>query len=840
LLELPLHRDFRYIHEPLPMDDPALPVLGHEELLGALKRRLTYSHGGAFLITGFRGVGKSTLVMRALSQAAAERPPNDVLLTVYLNVARHMEPDQLLFAVVRRVFETLHAENLLERLPTDVQQALLLAYTRTSLSFKQTHSEGSEGGGTVGFGVQRGPLASLAPTLSMTGKRTSARAVEASFLAYSETDVEHDLVRIIQLLDTGRMPRQRRRLLRRRHGTRRGTPVRIHPVVVLDEVDKLTDSSEEALGRFEQLLGRLKSVLTARNAHFLLVGGPDLHDRALRDADRGNGLYESVFAWRMHVPCLWNSPDRLLRGLFERSQAEGARDGVWDAATPRLDPLTAYLRYKSRGVLRRLLQELNALVDWDSTGTPWLRVGETDYRQRIEFYGDLDGVVAHALTPLTADASAALPIDEDRWRLGAYHVVDWALRSRGRVFAATDITDDGQLDPLLHVDARLVDRMLRHLVDAEVLTVVSEEARRNATLYGNLADAEVRYYRLTDEYVARLPELVRHSESDRADLGMPDPPERDATTVIRYHSTTSTAIPEAVRVTRRAAPIARLGDRYEVRDLIGQGGMGAVYSGRDLRTGEAIAVKMLHRGLADNEEVLARFRREAEIGMRIRHRNVVRTLALVDEPEHALIMELVTGSSLQDELAELEPLPAQVAVRIAQDLGEALRYLHAQHLSRIDLKPANIILHPSRGAVVIDLGLARGLHNDASTITATGALIGTPAYMSPEQVRGEEADIRSDLFSLGLLLYQCLAGRSPYTEGPDIYRILISIAENDVDVDALPVSGALRQVVRRCTARDRADRYQDPAEFLEALRATPEAGEAGGAGETGAGFSGHP
>ncbi|MFE7110439.1 hypothetical protein ACFU98_14375 [Streptomyces sp. NPDC057575] len=116
-MRLALHSEFRYVHEPLPMDDPAIPVLGHEDLVAGLRRRLIYSHGGTFLITGFRGVGKSTLVMRALAEASGARPAGDVLLPVFLNVARRMEAGQLLFAVVRRVFETLEDRGLLDQCP---------------------------------------------------------------------------------------------------------------------------------------------------------------------------------------------------------------------------------------------------------------------------------------------------------------------------------------------------------------------------------------------------------------------------------------------------------------------------------------------------------------------------------------------------------------------------------------------------------------------------------------------------------------------------------------------------------------------------------------------------
>ncbi|MFF6990646.1 AAA family ATPase [Streptomyces sp. NPDC010273] len=291
---MPLHRQFRYIHEPLPAGDGAIPALGHEALVAALKERLTYSHGGAFLVSGFRGVGKSTLVLRALAETMGAWGGGDELLVVHLNVARAMTTDQLLFAVVRRIFESLDDRDLLARLPREVQRSLLLAYSRTSLSFTQTQSESSERATSLGLSPQH----RLAPTMSFNGRRTRSQATEAAFLAYSETDVEHDLVRIVHLLNgsEGRPYRQspRGRGLLRRRG-RETARLRVHPVVVLDEVDKLTDNRQEPIALFEALLGRIKNVLTARGAHFIVVAGPDLHDRALQDSDRGNGVYESVF-----------------------------------------------------------------------------------------------------------------------------------------------------------------------------------------------------------------------------------------------------------------------------------------------------------------------------------------------------------------------------------------------------------------------------------------------------------------------------------------------------------------------------------------------------------------
>ncbi|MGA4842633.1 serine/threonine-protein kinase [Streptomyces sp. G45] len=838
MLHLPLHRDFRYIHEPLPVGDGAIPVLGHEELVDALRERLTYSHGGTFLVTGFRGVGKSTLVLRALARAAAEQRRGEALLPVHLNVARRMEPDQLLFAVVRRIFETLDDRGLFARLPAEVREALLLAYTRTSLSFTQTHAEGSEYGAALGFGMQKGgPLASLTPSLSMTGKKVSGRAMEASFLAYSETDVEHDLVRIIQLLgdvDGTRPPP--RRLLRRRRRSR----LRIHPVIVLDEVDKLTDNSTDAIADLEKLLGTLKNVLTARGAHFIVVAGPDLHDQVLKDADRGGGLYESVFAWRMYVPCLWAAPERLVTGLSALGRAEQGLAPLpmpsaqwlltrtWDGQASlsevmALTSLITHLQFKARGVPRRLLQEFNSLVTWDETGRPALRVTGDDW-QRVQFYSHLEAVVTEAVSANTTSGLATVPIDIDRWRLGGYHLVDWTLRSRGRVFTAADITGDGQVDPLLRMDSPTAERLLRHLAQSGVVEVVSEGGRPDATVYGNPADAAITYYKLTEGYARRLAGFARHSESERADLGLPAPPARsvwDDTLSPPTVTTTGAATGQVARV-EPEPPVMLLADRYELRQLIGQGGMGSVYRGRDLRTGEEVAVKLVHRVAAQDPAMRARFAREAQIGLRMRHPNVARGIAVVEHPEPALVMELVEGPSLYDLLQEGRLPPPRDLASLAENLGEALSYLHAQGLSRIDLKPSNVIVHPARGAVIIDLGVARTLDSAMTQLTDTGIVIGTPVYMAPEQALGADVDIRSDLYALGVMLYECAAGRRPHADG-ELVRVMYTIVHQDVDVSSLGISPELRQVLSTCLARDPEDRYQDPAAFLAALRATPEA-----------------
>ena len=240
-------------------------------------------------------------------------------------------------------------------------------------------------------------------------------------------------------------------------------PPRLHLVIVIDEVDKLT-ADAEGLATVEELLGGIKNVLTMPGVHFLVVAGPDLHDRAIRDAARGNGVYESVFGWRLYVPCTWDAPDRLVAHIIS---ADARVD-----AEPEL--LVRYLRFKARGA-RRLLQELNSFVSWDS-GQPHLHVSADDL-ERVKFYARVEGVLLAYFEGSRRRRLFPVPIDEDRWRLGGYYVADWVLQSGGDPFTAADLLRDGEdaeFDPLLRISRRSTDRLLDHLAANGILEVVRE------------------------------------------------------------------------------------------------------------------------------------------------------------------------------------------------------------------------------------------------------------------------------------------------------------------------------------------------------------------------------
>ena len=206
------------------------------------------------------------------------------------------------------------------------------------------------------------------------------------------------------------------------------------------------------------------------------------------------------------------------------------------------------------------------------------------------------------------------------------------------------------------------------------------------------------------------------------------------------------------------------GERYRLDELIGRGGMASVWRATDTVLGRPVAVKRLHPGLIADEEHAERFRREALLVARLSHSNLVR---LLDRGEDAdgpyLVMELVDGENLKSLVRREGALPPEEAVRICVEVGRALAYAHAQGVVHRDIKAQNVLLTPDGGVKLTDFGIARLMEADGEPgLTRTDMLVGSADYLSPEQADGRPVDARTDVYSLGIVLYECLTGRLPF------------------------------------------------------------------------------
>jgi eukaryotic-like serine/threonine-protein kinase len=272
------------------------------------------------------------------------------------------------------------------------------------------------------------------------------------------------------------------------------------------------------------------------------------------------------------------------------------------------------------------------------------------------------------------------------------------------------------------------------------------------------------------------------------------------------------------RVTGILEPGTLFGERYEILQILGVGGMGAVYKARDLELDRLVAIKVIRPDLGSNQDILDRFKRELILARAITHKNVIRIFDLGQADGVKFItMEFVEGRDLHTLIGVQHPFTIQEKVNIIKQVCRALEAAHAEGVVHRDLKPHNIMLENSGRVLVMDFGIARSI--EEAGVTMTGALIGTPAYMSPEQAKGEKTDTRSDLFSLGIVFYVLLTGEAPYEADTAMGLLLKRIQERPIPpIDRKAgTPKALSDVVVKMLEVDRDQRYQTAAEIIRDL-----------------------
>ncbi len=271
-----------------------------------------------------------------------------------------------------------------------------------------------------------------------------------------------------------------------------------------------------------------------------------------------------------------------------------------------------------------------------------------------------------------------------------------------------------------------------------------------------------------------------------------------------------------------------LNGRYEVRELIGRGGMADVHLGHDLRLGRSVAIKVLRQDLARDPLFQSRFRREAQAVAGLNNPNIVAVYdtgeeEIPDRPQHEvrvpfIVMEFVAGRTLRDCVRSGGLTQSDGVTYLAGVLG-ALDYSHKAGIVHRDIKPANVMITPEGAVKVMDFGIARAMADSQTTMTQTQAVLGTAQYLSPEQARGETVDARSDLYSAGCLLFELLTGRPPFIGDSPVSVAYQHVREEPPIASSInpTVTPALDSILAMALRKDREDRFQDAASFRRAL-----------------------
>lgn len=505
------------------------------------------------------------------------------------------------------------------------------------------------------------------------------------------------------------------------------------------------------------------------------MAGKNIQDKWSEDIARGDSIYESVFAFNMYLPAMWKEVDSLYDNLI-----------AYGEPLAHIYPsFKKFLGFKGRGTPRSLLRSLHKFVIWDAASYPYLVFGAAD-RRRIVFYAQLQEAVEEVEQELMPTNAFELPEEHDKRRLAIYFLIEWIIQRGNRPFTLDDLleTAEGlrkQVAPL-HGQAREVAHsIIDTLLAKEYLEEVPKDP--NEVIVGSPDSAHERRYRVPNR---RLLELKTSYEEQQEQMAGGDLPPENTGMI----------------------------NQYEVRGVIGSGGAAKVFRVWNGEVKSEFALKLFE---SRDLYLASKFKDEITILKRLSSPHII---SYVDSGYYKdapyIVTELIDGISLRELIGTSPDLSTVLSIIVP--IAQALSYAHKQAIVWRDVKPENILISRAGKVYLGDPGIAKIL--DSATITSSGLLVGTPYYMSPEQARGGTVDHRSDIYALGVVFYELVTNKVPFTGDP-LNVVHSHITEMPVAPRKLnkAVPEAIEAVIMKCLEKDTGKRYQSMDELLADLPA---------------------
>lgn len=751
---IPVNNNFVFSHEPIS-NRISMPMFVRETELDDIRVRIEYSTGGAFLITGFRGVGKTSFINQALhgleyieNKRTTIRGRTRVI-PIYINLSRRMTPTEVMHHIIRQVYTDLNEKGIFTRFPSKFRKLVLTAYQRTafSISYSKNKSVGQQG--TVA------PPSVL--NIGWTGSKSVSQGEALEFLGYDDKSAEYDVIRILRDLSKGY-----RRFFRHTN---------VRPIIVFDEIDKLNLLDAEDKAYLLELISTLKAVLTTSGSIFIFIGGKDMYQVWMNETRNPDSIYESVFAYDLYLPCLWDLSDNILDHFIHRG--EQAKHSQY------IDMLNRHLSYKGRGIARRIIRELNKLVRWHNHGLHI--VFDVSTLDRVRLFSDLEklirsDVISH-IRRIARDSAQF-----DRLCQTAYYISDYIVSTDGLLFS--------------------YESLVAHFSD--------QDFYRNNRNLGSLLQVMLRAF-LDGQYI----ELFQPKEIDKSIIEQPQK-QYQLHPRIKDRLRNNEAFSDLEYAPVDNLPFGGKIHDYTLTRLIGQGGMSDVFEARHERRDTTVAIKVLRlSGQARwNQIALEIMERETHILSQDVHPNIVK---MIEHDEIAetkyIVMEQLEGYDFRELVQRLfDGLSIANAIALFAGACEPISALHEQGFYRLDIKPDNFIVDTVRNRVVlIDVGTA--ISQELPTSEEFNGMIGTRGFMAPEvESPSEEIApcLQSDIYSLGILLYLLVIGRRGL-------NLIASEQDYLTLLDGDDAYAPVVNVIKRATSDHPQSRYQSVQQMLNDL-----------------------
>ncbi len=756
--KIKINEEYRFFNSNYTFNDNVIPFLKHNTIVERVKDRIKFSNGASFLITGLRGVGKSTLIKRAINDLKAD---NIICLPVFINLSKKIEYKDLLFEIIRRLYESIIDNRIIDKIDGTIANDIVISYSRTSMSIKNSNTINGELEASVGQN-------SLLGNILLKNKLTKQAAEEASFLTYSTNDVEHDLVRIIDLLNNDKS-------------------LKIKTIITFDELDKLT-ISEYGIDYFEDVLSKLKSIICCVNAISIFVGGLDLYQKWNNDVAKINSLYDSIFSWHQYIPCIWESTQTLFDLFIDREYVYEkieddfqylCEDEYSSIIKPAFKAFLIYINFKSKGIPRKIYSEFNNFIVWTNE-KPYFQISETDANE-ISAYSEIWGKIS----PIFEDKLYNTVIEMDLTYITCFNIIEYFFAHHYEIFSAEDIEKVLLYDNVLPLNiTEIISNLLEKFEHYHIIkrTQDNKYAVTDYTIKREESIAIKDKALLQEKITENKIELVKLSENL-------DCQESFLRKISRYDSNEITSFWNCFVAKDLILTNSEMSIFYVVNKTNNSGYNAVLYTDKQNQK-------------LDNKNCLYN-----ELKYTITSKYLLDTTDIITNSKLKTSLRQIYNGYLLSHLVNAS-LETRYVTLIIEQILDFIIELNKCGFFNANVKSNNIMINKYLNVKFLDI-------KNLIRMGTKGTPISTLGYAAPEMYT-DNFDSRSDLYSVGVLLWELVVHKN----------LSENLTERHIDFQFVKKpSGCTKklwQIIMKATNPNPNERYQTAEEFLNDIRKSKE------------------